>query len=246
MDRQNLLTPATFSNDELPKTELRDAIAAAESLLLYGGVFDDSVGRAYLALLRALADNAEPGATRSRAADLFRTLVADPDPVLAGAQDAWQRHLVGKILHDDNAFTRAAGARSFEAIPAGIRRAARHDLGLLGGFAAMGGARLGARIRAAVGEAVWTDLDDLGAPGDLPDLAARLLASAGVGWSELGPELAAHYHRHGVGRFAAGDHSARVGAVREHRVLGSEHPPHQPAGQRDGAVHHRQVGPVMI
>jgi predicted AAA+ superfamily ATPase len=188
---------------ELPDTELREAIAAAASLLLYAGVLDDAIGGAYVELLRTLLDDVGPAAISSAAANLFRTLTSDADLGLGGAQDAWQRHLVGKILHDDNAFSRAAGAGSFEAIPAGMRRAACHDLGLLGRLAAIGGARLGARIHAAVGEAVWTDLDDLGVPAELPDLAARLLASGGVGWSEFAPDLAAHYRRYGVGRFAA-------------------------------------------
>lgn len=194
-------TPTELPIDPLPDSELREAVAAASSLLVYRDVLDDSVGRAFLELIHALLNTAEPRAILSRSAELFRTLIADPS--LPGVEDAWKLHLIGKILRDDNPFSRAAGAGSFEAIPEGVRRAARHDLGVFGRLAAMGGARLGVRIHAAAGSAVWTDLEDLFRPAELPDLVGLLLARAAVGWAELTPDLAAHYHRNGVGRFAA-------------------------------------------
>jgi predicted AAA+ superfamily ATPase len=193
----------TVAPAELADTELREAISAADGLLLYRGVLDDATSRVYLELLRAIVEKAGSAMIRSRAAELFRNLTAGPRSGLAGSPDAWQRHLIGRILHDDNPFSRSAGAASFEAIPAGIRRAARHDLAALGQLAAIGGARLGALLRASVGDTSWTNLDELDSPATLPEFAARLLTSQGVGWPELLPELAAHYRRFGVGRFAA-------------------------------------------
>jgi predicted AAA+ superfamily ATPase len=78
-----------------------------------------------------------------------------------------------------------------------------HDLKVLGLFAAISGVRLAARIQAATGSVGWSDLEGLGASADVSELAARFLTTSGAGWSELAPDLAAHYRRHGVGRFAA-------------------------------------------
>ena len=203
MERPITSTPSGSAQHELSYNELRDALIAAESLLLFFRVLDDVVGRAFLQLMRALAENADASATRARAADLFRALAIGVELDRPGSGDAWQRHLVGRILRDDNPFSRAAGAAPLDEVPRGLRRAADHDLAIFGRLAAIDGGRIGARLQEAAGVAGWADLEELGLPAEESDLASRMLSCLPADWSELTPDLAAWYRRHGVGRFAA-------------------------------------------
>ncbi|HLZ07863.1 MAG TPA: ATP-binding protein [Chloroflexota bacterium] len=187
---------------ELSYNELRDALVGAESLLVFNGVLDDAVGRAFLQVLRALADNADVSATRTRAADFFRALANGVKQDRPGSGDAWQHHLVSCIFRDDNPFSRAAGASPFDEIPRGLRVAAEHDLAILGRLAAIDGVRLGARLHEVAEVGGWTDLGELGSSKEESDLATRLLGCPPPGWAELIPELSARYRSHGVGRFA--------------------------------------------
>ena len=203
MDAASRSSTVSADHRELPNLELRNAIAAADSLLLYADVLSDDVGQAFLALLRAIVENIDVRTVRSHAASLFRLLVSAVEPGRIQPGDAWQGHLARRILEDDNPYTRAAGGMPFDRIPAGLQRAARHDLRLLGRVSAIDGARLGLRVNAVSGEVIWTDLRDLGSTGPTHDLTTSLLITKAGDWEDLVADLAAHHRRAGVGRFAA-------------------------------------------
>src|SRR5689334_19729077 len=92
--------------------------SAAASLVLFAGVVHDEVGRAFLALLDALnAPAPEDMAIRIAYGRLF-LLLADEAELdrEALAEDAWQSHLLRRLLHDENPFSRKAQAAPAEAM----------------------------------------------------------------------------------------------------------------------------------
>lgn len=184
-------------------TEIDAALLAAETLLLYADVLADPPGQAYLALLQALLQADDRGLIRRSASTLFRALATAVAAGLPGPGDAWQRHLLRRVASDENAFSRAAQRWRFEEIPAGLREAARHDLGAIGHLFALNGARLGAALAEILGEKPgWSDLAKLGP--DEPDdaLFARFASTDPSDWGNLLPDLAARYRARGVGPFA--------------------------------------------
>jgi predicted AAA+ superfamily ATPase len=204
-------TVQAHSRDVRPSLdELAAAIAAVEGLLLYQGVLQDEPGCAYVDLLRALGA-AENGQIRRAASALFRALAADEQG--AGAGDAWQRHLIARLLLDDNPFSRSAQRSGAEILP-GVQRAARHDLRALSKLHALNGVRLAALVAATVGDPDWRDLVDLHPPTSVDPLAVRLSRAAPDEWPELWPELARRYRERGTGSFA------RYPAFRWERRLG--------------------------
>lgn len=92
-------------------------------LVLFHRVLDSAPARAMEGFLTAVR-------TKTAVEDRYLTLVRslyEEEPSRVLLADAWQNHLVSRILMDENPFTRAAsGEASAEA-----RAAAAHDLGLL-------------------------------------------------------------------------------------------------------------------
>jgi len=181
--------------------EIRDALSAAESLLLYADVLTDGSGLAYLGLLRALSDcNAE--LARARAVDLFAALAEAFQIPIAGPGDAWQRHLARQVLARENSFSRQAQRRELSDVSSGLRRAAEHDLAALAALFALAGERLALAVAELAGACPWSDLDDLGmATADDP-LVGRLVAAEPGDAAALLVVLARRYRQRGVGRFA--------------------------------------------
>jgi predicted AAA+ superfamily ATPase len=178
------------------------ALAAAEGLLLYREVLADPPGRAFLGLLGALSSGVDTRAIHQRASEFFVTLATAAASGLAGPGDAWQRYLARRILLDDNPFSQACQRAMVEAVPSGLRRAAERDLRALGQLCALDGRQLGAAIAEHVGEAPWTDLDELGPDGEPDPLVTQLAATDLTEWGGLIPALATRYRARGVGQFA--------------------------------------------
>ncbi len=94
------------------RTSPRDALDAARGLALLRGVLDAAPGKAMLALLAALAAP-EPDSTAVAGSysHAFGTLAAAAgDDPLDGAPDAWQAHLVARLLDDTNPWSAQAEA----------------------------------------------------------------------------------------------------------------------------------------
>lgn len=180
------------------------ALDDADGLLLFDGVLRDAIGTTFLSLLGSLARAAEGTTIRRDAAALFRALAQVR--LASGAGDAWQQHLVNRVLRDENPFSRAAQNGSLDTIPAGLQRAARHDLDTLGRLYALDGRTVAALVRTAMGSVDWDDLDALAREEPVTTDAPPFAITPPDAWERLLPDLAAYYHRRGVGPFA--DHLA--------------------------------------
>ena len=177
---------------------LSAALDAVRGLTLLRGVPDDAAGRALLALLVALAAPEPDAATVAAAySHAFRALATvATDEGLAGVRDAWQAHLVARLLDDDNPWSaQAETARSRRA------RAADHghdrvafsapdpDATLVGPgllAAARGELRALRLLYDLDAVTVWRLARDAVAP------SMPVLGDAWVPWRDLSPPPAAH------------------------------------------------------
>jgi len=139
----------TIQSTTLARESLRAALDAARGLGLLRGVLDDGPGGAVLALLAALAAPDPDAATVADAyGHAFRSLAAAAnDDGLDGLPDAWQSHLVARLLDDANPWSaqaEAAGAGRVWTPGASAHRAVpppSHDSSALVALGLLGAAR---------------------------------------------------------------------------------------------------------
>lgn len=184
----------------------RGLARAADSIVILGGVLDDTAGRAWRDLVGALARDT-PDAERAALsyARLFTLLAAETE--LAGAAlvgDAWQTHLVGRLLDDGNPFSRKAERAPWQAFGPAIVAQVRADLAALAVCYRDGGAPLfhaAARIagRPPVAWDGFRPLDGAAAGAARLRMMRRLHAASE--WPPLAAELAAYFAAEGVGLF---------------------------------------------
>lgn len=159
----------------------------AASLLLYQNVLADGVGQAFLELLRSLLAPTEPEQCVVAYGQWFRCL--------AGGQQNWQEHLIGRILLDDNPFSRQA---QHDAAPApALQAAAQQDLDILYHLAQVGNPEQLSRWVQQAANLAATPITWLVPPAD----PAPVFTPA-ANWSTQLPQLIAHYQQAGVGQFA--------------------------------------------
>lgn len=160
--------------------DLRAALEAARSLVLYRGWLEDEIGRAFFAFA------ASPSA--GTAARLFHLLAYEAEFYRGEAVgDAWQNWLLDRILWDENAFSRKAELAGWSAMGTSLQQAARQDL---------------ERLEVLFQSSPLPGLDGFrGLPGPEAPALKRQLAAA-HGWGSLAPALAEHYAAFGVGAFA--------------------------------------------
>ena len=200
---------------------LRETFARARALALFRGVLDDEVGEAFLELIEALVVEADPAHVGRAYGRLFGLLADEvelyPEPAVG---DAWQNHLLDRVLVDENAFSRKAGRADFDRLGESLLAQARRDLQILRALYEIDAARLAgaaahaatmARHDAAAGAhhepEAWVGWDrfaplETGAPIHGPagrEMKARLAAAPD--WAALAPELAAYYGLVGAGPF---------------------------------------------
>jgi predicted AAA+ superfamily ATPase len=223
-----LLRPADRTMGGLFATQLRSARRRASALTLLRDVLEDPVGRAFLELLACLdrPDEGDRTALVRAYARLFALLAAEAAPALEGA-DAWQSHLVWRLLSNRNPFSLQAERVGPDDLPPSLLDQARRDL--------RGLQWLYAFSAEALHDATATLLDhDLAdslarwqqlaapAPAVTPrQRMARRLALA-LEWGTVAEELAAHWHRHGLGLLA--EHLAARWSAPESQLVGVTHP----------------------
>src|SRR5215204_4571089 len=177
-------------------------LVRARGLATLRGVLDSAVARDLLELLELLEERPDPGAVAKVFGRLWERLAIKDERLLS---DAWQSHLVGRILDDEDPFSLAA--ERGEIIPSVLGHAGR-DLPTLREMFALDAAALLGRVESAAPELAgiwvpWTDPEPL---EESPRHAiARKLSAAGD-WGACAELLAGHYARHGAGPF--GHHSA--------------------------------------
>lgn len=176
----------------------------AASLLLFRGVVDDPVGQSLLRLLRLLHDPAYAADVAAAYADFFlslaRTAAKRDHPLV---DDAWQSHLLERLLADENPFSLAAQRQGPDDLPAGLVAAARCDLAILQRLydldleelAAQAGANTEARL--PVARALLPAPSGSAAK---PAIVGRF--TSGDPWSEAVEALARHYAAAGSGLVA--------------------------------------------
>src|SRR5579864_3151759 len=184
----------------------RGLARAAESLVVLRGVLDDAAGQAWRALLAALARET-PDADRAAAAyaRLFTLLAAETE--LAGGAlvgDAWQTHLIGRLLDDDNPFSHKAERAPWSALGPALVAQVRADLAALAICYRDGGAVLfeaASRLtgRPSVAWDGFRPLDGAAVNPARPRMMRRLHATRE--WPPLARDLAAYFASQGVGLF---------------------------------------------
>ncbi len=201
----------TGTTDALAPAQNRlAAIAArADELALFRGVLDDEIGHAFRALLAALVEEASARSVRAFWGRLFTLLAAEAEPApepLVG--DAWQNHLLDRLLADDNPFSSKAQRAPVEAMGSALVGQAYIELTALHGLHALDAHRLQAAALRLAPDGHWLGWDGfrpLGAEAAPRDPAARALKerlAAADDWGPLLPALAEHYARAGTGLFA--------------------------------------------
>lgn len=159
---------------------------------------DSPVARDLLGLLDLLrSERPDPDQVAVVFGRLWEELALEPDPILP---DAWQSHLVGRILDDENAFS--LGAERGETSPAVLEQA-RLDLRTLRTLFDLDARTLLAMIEAAV-----PSLTNIWIPWTAPESAlesarhtiARKLAAA-KDWGSCAELLEGYFSRHGAGLF---------------------------------------------
>ncbi|MBA2511387.1 MAG: ATP-binding protein [Rubrobacteraceae bacterium] len=185
-------------------TNIEVLLLRARGLGVLRGVLDSPVARDLLGLLEALAgERPESAALAGMFGRLWEGLASETDRLLP---DAWQSHMMGRLLDDENPFSLGAEGK-------GLREAvleqARLDLRTLRTlFELDAGTLLGMVEGAVPGLAgIWVPWSDPTHPGeDSPRAVVSRKLAAAEDWDASAGFLADHFARHGAGPF--GKHRA--------------------------------------
>jgi uncharacterized protein len=167
------------------------------------GVLESSPARDFLGLLGLLGDESpDAGAVAAVFGRLWEGLALEEERLLP---DAWQSHLVGRVLDEENPFS-LGGERG--EIRASVLAQAKRDLTTLRELFALDAPTLLGRVEAEVPglTGLWVPWTDPGLFKESPrhEIARKL--SAAPDWGACTELLAGHYARHGAGPF--GRHKA--------------------------------------
>src|ERR671917_434179 len=170
----------------------------ARGIAVLRGVLDSGVAQDLLDLLELLEDERpDPGAVARDFGRLWEGLALEEERLLP---DAWQSHLVGRVLDDENPFS--LGAEKGEISTSVLEQAGR-DLRPLKEMFALDAAVLLGRVESVVPAlagiwAPWTDPDPA---EESPRRTIARKLSAAVDWGACAELLAGHFARHGAGSF---------------------------------------------
>jgi predicted AAA+ superfamily ATPase len=189
----------TFTDEALGQLRAR-----ARSLALLGGVLADDIGAAYLDLLEALAE-LTPAAVVERWGRLFGLLAYEAElypELLVG--DAWQNHLLDRLIADENAFSQKAQRASIEQLGPALVAQTRRDLATLHVLFTLNGQALLEHCDEPHHLSGWDGFVPLGGGtplhGQTTQALKRQLAAADD-WAALVQPLAEHFYREGAGSF---------------------------------------------
>lgn len=193
--------------------QIRMARRRAAALSLLRTTIDDLAGQAFLALLAGLEHILTSGATARGGAELaalyarvLALLAEAADPAAEGA-DAWQSHLLWRVIDDANPFSRAAERDGARGVATSLLQAAQQDLRTLQWLYSLSADALREATQTALDDDLAESLtpwQELAPPadGDPARLALAHRLSTALDWGALAGELAGHWHRHGLGLFA--------------------------------------------
>src|ERR671913_2079411 len=216
--------------------DTRGLLIRARGIATLRGVLDSAVARDLLALFELLGEERpDAGAVAKVFGRLWEGLALEEERLLP---DAWQSHLVGRVLDDENPFS--LGAEKGEVNPSVLEQA-RRDLRTLREMFDLDSAVLLGRVESAVPALAgiwvpWTNLEP--AEESLRRTIARKL-SAAEDWRACAELLAGHYARHGAGPF--GRHRAFL--WREGRLLAVSRP--DPVSLAELVAYEREREPLI-
>ena len=191
-----------------------------ESLLVFQSVLDSPVARVALRLLHQDRDPEE--AARTYVA-LFRLLAVEVELAEhAVVGDAWQHHLVTRLLESDNVFSAKVRRQGHAWVGPTLRTAVEADLRALAALYHAGGPAL-QRLTADAALPPLSGLQPLcDSPG--PEHALRELLHETADWRDLIGALAAHFAQGGAGLFAGHRAFRWLGADQQPPFRGVRHP----------------------
>ncbi len=163
------------------------------------GVLGSPVARDLLGLLEILAaPRPEPASVAGVFGRLWEGLASETDRLLP---DAWQSHLIGRLLDDENPFSLGAEG---DGLRGAVLEQARLDLGTLRMLFDLDAETLLGMVEGAVPglAGIWVPWSEpMHSGDDSPrDAVARKLAAA-EDWGAVAELLAGHFARHGAGPF---------------------------------------------
>jgi predicted AAA+ superfamily ATPase len=209
-----------LSDTGLLGKQIRVARRRAAALTVLRGVIEDPIGQAFLALLgyldRRAVEEARPdadgaatprGSTVAAAYAKVFSLLADEAAPGVDAADAWQSHLLWRVLDDRNPFSLHAERGGGAAIPVSLLDQARRDLRSLQWLYSLGASVVRDAAMGLVGDELGEALAPwlvLGRPARASDprLTPARRLSAALDWGALAEELAGHWHTYGLGLFS--------------------------------------------
>jgi len=189
-----------------PPSAWEDARRAAASLSVLRGVLDAPPGRAWLEVVeRVTAPAPDPDRVAEAYGRLFTLLAGEAEfaaEPLVG--DAWQHHLLGRLLDDENPFSLKAERAGWAEIGPALLAQTRADLGALERCHRLSGTAIvhAASSLAGITPTAWDAFRPLGAPRDRSArhrMMQRLHAARD--WPAVVRDLASYFARTGVGLF---------------------------------------------
>ncbi|HLZ60850.1 MAG TPA: ATP-binding protein [Ktedonosporobacter sp.] len=192
------------------------ALEATHGITLLHNVLNDAAGHSVLTLLRALVNPQAAAAEIARAySQAFNALAAAANEEIwvAGLADAWQAHLITRILDDTNQWSTQAERAGATGIAPAIRSQAQRDLRALRLFFDLTAETFWCLTREAVTPTMpelhdaWVPWYDLApSPSRTEVLTARDILGQRLieheDWTDLVDPLTEHWARHGTGLFA--------------------------------------------
>lgn len=182
----------------MERNEITPLLVRARGLAVMRGTLGSPVTRDFLALLELLSvERPDAGELAEVFGRLWEGLALENERLLP---DAWQSHLVGRVLNDENSFSRGA---ELGGAGGAVRDQARRDLHTLQTLF-----DLDARTLLGMVEAAVPGLTGIWVPWTAPEPdsesprhnIARKLAGAGD-WDSCAELLEGHFARHGAGLF---------------------------------------------
>src|SRR5437879_1934371 len=186
---------------------MQEALYGAQGLALLKHVLNDEPGQAFLHLLRLLAGAEQvPRQFASAYSEVFYALAASEHVyITTELSDAWQAHMVGRLLEDENPWTAQverqgrAWLGSQARISATLHRQAARELKALQRLFALSAEVVWEAVQSVVGETMpvlrdawepWLDLGTVQEPGHKSVRAALIHQIAELAdWSELADML---------------------------------------------------------
>jgi uncharacterized protein len=194
-----------YSAGSMERVELNALLLRARGLAVLRGVLASGPARDFLALLGLLAGGRpEPPAVADTFGRLWEGLAVEDNRLLP---DAWQAHLAGRLLDDENPFSLGAEAGR---LPPAILEQTRRDLGTLRSLFDLDAETLLGTVEDAVPGLLgqwtpWRNPEDA-ADGDDPlrdarRSLARKLAAPDAAWTHVAEAFADHHASYGAGPF---------------------------------------------